>query len=365
MLFVLPVLTGCGPSTSELEAIDYTPEVRDGWQVSTPEAEGLDPDKVKQLYYDAGQRETLYSLLVVRNGKLVAEEYFNQGSIDELGRRASVTKSYTSALMSIAIEQGYVPGIDAKMLDYFPDVADRITDPRKKDITVRDMLKMRSGYPWEETDDALWAAIWTGEYMTPVVTFPLTADPGTRFQYSNLCAHWVGVIVARATGTDLMTFGKEYLFNPLGVTPGEDWNRDVDGYYIGGGDIMFTARDMAKFGQLYLDGGRYKGQQLISEEWVRDSLATYSVNEAFITSLGHFHDIGYGYMWWSALVDGHYVNFAWGHGGQLIVLVDELDMVIVTTADPFYGRDAHFDSWSHESKILKMVSDFIHDLFDE
>ena len=119
---------------------------------------------------------------------------------------------------------------------------------------------------------------------------------------------------------------------------------------------------MAKFGQLYLDEGKYNGQQIISAEWVRDSLQTYSVNEFEVTSVGKFKNMGYGYMWWSAEVGNHRVNFAWGHGGQLIVLVDKLDMVIVASADPFYGKDAHFNSWKYEKAIFELVSDFIYAL---
>ena len=362
LLLSASILVSCGPSNEALKSVDYTPIQRNDWEISTPEAEGVNPTLVAKMYYNASKHDTIYSLLVVKNGHLIAEKYFNKGSIDELGKRASVTKSYTSAMVGIAVNKGYLPGIDDKMLKYFPDVVEQITDLRKKEITIRDMLKMRSGYPWEETDPALWEAIWTGEYISDIVNFPLTADPGTKFQYSNLTSHWLGIIVARATGNDLMTFGKEHLFNPLGVVPGEDWNRDVDGYYIGGGDIVFTARDMAKFGLLYINEGEYRGEQIISADWVQESLQTYSINEAFVTRLGHFRDIGYGYQWWSADAGEHHVNFAWGHGGQLIVLVDELNIVVVTTANPFYGKDAHFNSWKYEKSILEMVSDFIYAL---
>jgi CubicO group peptidase (beta-lactamase class C family) len=362
LILILSMLVGCGPSTEDLAAVDYTPLPGDGWEVSTPEAEGLDPMLLAKTYYNAAKLETIYSLLVIKNGHLVAEGYFNEGSVDQLSKRASVTKSYTSALVGIALDRGYLSSLDQKMLGFFPDIADQITDPRKEQITIRNMLEMRAGYPWEEKNAAAWDAMWSGEYLSKIAAIPLTADPGTRFQYSNLTAHWLGIIVARASGMDLMTLGNKYLFGPLGVVPGEDWNRDVDGYYIGGGDILFTARDMAKFGLLYLDEGEYEGDQIIPADWVRDSLQTYTVNEFEIKKIGHLHDIGYGYYWWSGEVGKYHVNFAWGHGGQLIVLVHDLDMVVVTTADPFYGKDTHFDSWKYEEAIIKMVADFINSL---
>jgi len=358
----MSLLAGCGPSAGDLAAVDYEPLVRDDWEVSTPEEQGLDPALVARMYYNAAKLETIYSLLVVKDSKLIAEKYFNQGSVDELSKRASVTKSYTSALVGITLYQGYLESVDQRMIDFFPDIAGQVTDPRKKQITIRNMLEMRAGYPWEEKDDAAWDAMWSGEYLSKIAAIPLTADPGTRFQYSNLTAHWLGIIAARASGMDLMTLGKKYLFGPLGVVPGEDWNRDVDGYYIGCGDILFTTRDMAKFGLLYLDGGEYEGRRIIPADWVRESLQTYTVNEFELKKIGRFTDIGYGYQWWSAEVGKHHVNFAWGHGGQLIVLVHDLDMVVVTTADPFYGKDTHFDAWKYEEAIIKTVSEFIYSL---
>ena len=355
----LPV-GGCGPSAADLEAVDYAPLARCNWQVATPREEGLDPQAVAIMYYNAEQLETIYSVLVVKNGKLVAEKYFNRGSIDELSRRASVTKSYTSAITGIALDLGYLESVEQKMLDFFPDIAPKITDPRKEQITIRQMLQMCAGYPWEETDPALWEVIWSGEYLSAIADIPLTADPGTTFQYSNLTAHWLGIIVARAVDMDLLSFGREYLFSPLGVEPGEGWNRDLDGYYIGGGDILFTARDMAKFGLLYLDGGNYKGRQIVPHDWVRDSLQTYS--DKTFGNIGRFRKMGYGYMWWSATAGKHAVNFAWGHGGNLIVLLDDLNMVVVVTADPFYGKEEHFDSWKYEKANMELVADFISSL---
>ena len=351
------------PTAEELKTINYTPLMRDDWEVSTPAEQGLEPTLIAELYLDASHLETIYGLIVVKNGYLVAEKYFNKGSIDQLSRRASVTKSYISALIGIALNKGYLRGIDEKMIDFFPDVSNKITDKRKKLITIREMLQMRAGYPWEETDSTYWNAIWSGEYITKIADIPLTKDPGTEFQYSNLTSNWLGMILARACKTDLKTFGQENLFGPLNVKLG-DWNRDLDGYYIGSGDIQFTARDMAKFGLLYLNEGEYNGQKLIPAEWVRESLQRYSenVNTAGIVSgrVGrYFKDIGYGFQWWSASVGNRQFSFAWGHGGQLIILLKDLNMVIVTTADPFYGKEKHFDSWKYEKSIINLVGKFI------
>jgi CubicO group peptidase (beta-lactamase class C family) len=359
-ILILSILVACGPSIEDLNAIDYTPLVRDDWPVSTPKEQGLDPILVAKIYHNAAELETLYSLLVIKNGYLVAEDYFNDGSVDQKDRLQSVTKSFTSALVGIALEQGCLSSVDQKMLDFFPEVADKITDPRKEQITVRNLLEMRAGYPREEDDQALWDGLLSGYYPPLIEAFPLVNDPGTRFHYSNLSSNWLGIIVDRSCGMNLKAYAEEHLFSPLDMTPGE-WGQDAEGHNNGCGDLHLTARDAAKFGLLYLDDGVYKGNQIVPAAWVNESLQTYSVNEAFVKRVGDFRDIGYGYQWWSANAGDYHVNFAWGHGGQLIVLVDELDMVIVTTSYPFW-LEHNDQSWRHEKAIITMVSEFINSI---
>ena len=368
VLLVLSALASCGPSIEDLLAIDYTPLPGDDWEVSPPEAQGLDPMLVAELYYNAAELETIYSLLVIKNGYLIAEGYFNEGSVEQKARLQSVTKSYTSALVGIALDQGYLSSLDQKMMDFFPEVADQITDPRKEQITIRQMLQMRTGYPWEETAPVLWEGLLSGYYLPLIEEFPLIADPGTEFHYSNLTSNWLGIIVARACGTNLKSFAEEHLFSAIDVEVGE-WGTDAEGHNNGCGDLHFTARDAAKFGLLYLNDGEYEGNQVVPADWVHDSLQRYSED---INATGGFPanwglsigDIGYGYQWWSARADEHHFDLAWGHGGQLIVLLDELDMVIVVTSDPFYLQ--HDDeSWKHELANVNLVGEFIKSLPSE
>jgi CubicO group peptidase (beta-lactamase class C family) len=371
VILILSMLVGCGPSgpsTEDLEAVEYTPLSGDDWKVSTPAEQGLDPMLVAELYYNAAELERLYGLLVIKNGYLIAEGYFNEGSVEQKALLQSVTKSYTSALVGIALDQGYLSSVDQKMMDFFPEVADQITDPRKEQITIRHMLQMRAGYPWEETDPALWEGLLSGHYLPLIEEFPLIADPGTEFNYSNLTSNWLGIIVARACGTDLKSYAEEHLFLPIGAEVG-DWGQDADGHYNGCADLHFTARDMARFGLLYLNEGEYEGNQVVPADWVSESLQRYSED---INATGGFpanwglsiSDIGYGYQWWSARVGKHHFDFAWGHGGQLIILLDELDMVIVVTSDPFYLQ--HDDeSWKHEKANINLVGEFIKSLPSE
>jgi CubicO group peptidase (beta-lactamase class C family) len=365
VILILPAMGISGPSIEDLLAVDYTPRPENDWAVSTPEAQGLDPLLVAEMYYHAAELETIYSLLVIKGGYLIAEDYFNEGSIDQKDRLQSVTKSYTSALVGIALEQGYLSSVDQKMLDFFPEVADQITDPRKEQITIRHLLQMRAGYPWEETDPVLWDGLLSGYYVPLIEGFPLIADPGTEFHYSNLSSNWLGIIVDRATGTNLKAYAEENLFLPLDVEAGE-WGTDAEGHNNGCGDLHFSARDAAKFGLLYLNDGVYEGKQVVPANWVHDSLQRYSedinVTGGFPANWGlSFRDVGYGYQWWSARVGEHHFDLAWGHGGQLIVLLDELDMVIVVTSYPFWlQHDA--EAWKHELANVNLVGQFIKSL---
>jgi CubicO group peptidase (beta-lactamase class C family) len=361
-------LVGCGPSTEDLHPVEYTPQSGDDWKVSTPAEQGLEPKLVAELFRNAAELETLYGLLVIKNDHLIAEGYFNEGSLEQKAQVQSVTKSYTSALVGIALDQGCLTSVDQKMLDFFPELAGQVSDPRKLQITIRDMLQMRSGYPWEETDPALWEGLLSGDYLPLIEDFPLVSDPGTDFNYSGITSHLLGVIVARACDTDLKSFGQAYLFSAMDAEVGDDWIQDREGYYIGLAGIHSTARDMAKFGSLYLNNGEYDGRPVMSADWVTDSLQRYTeglnISGWFpgITSrFGYFRDLGYGYQWWSGRAGDRRFNYAAGHGGQFIILLDELDMIIVTTADPFWQQ--HNDqSWKHESAIIELVGKFIESL---
>jgi CubicO group peptidase (beta-lactamase class C family) len=360
LLLIGLMLVGCSPSTEQLEAVDYAPLPGDDWQVSTPAEQGLDPLLLAQLYHNAAELETLYSLLVVKDGYLIAEDYFNQGSLDQIALLQSASKSYLSALVGIALDQGCLASIDQKMVDFFPELAGQITDPRKNQITIQQMLQMRAGYPDEETDLAYLEALYWGEYPELIEKFPLVNDPGTEFNYSNLTFNWLAIILARACGTDLRSFAQEQLFLPTDTQVG-DWLQDRDGHYIGSGGIYVTAREAAKFGWLFLNQGEYEGEQIIPAVWVHDSLQTYSENAKDYGSSLNLRELGYGYGWWTARAGEYDFSFAWGHGGQLIVLLDQLDLLIVTTADPFFGQ--HDDqSWKHEKAVINLVADFIDSL---
>jgi len=359
-LILLLILTACKTAPSRVETTDsisYEPLKEDGWwRISTPAEQGLDPKIVAKAYREAGNIKTIYSLLIVKNGYLVAEKYFNGKQIDETNNVASVTKSYISALVGIALAEGYITSLDQKMMDYFPEYAGPDLDQGKYEITIRQLLMMRAGYPYDSTSAYYAQLSRSGNFMRFVVgQYPLSNPPGLEWNYSSASAHILSGILTKAIGMPLVKFATKYLFDPLDIEI-RTWERDPQGYYMGGGNMAYTSRDMAKYGYLYLSNGAFDGKQVIPAEWIDESLQSYSSTN--YKDLGTFKDIKYGYLWWSADVGKYKVNFAWGHGGQYIVIVPELNLVVVSTANPFLG-DFSDEAWKMEKSIMDLIGRLI------
>lgn len=266
------------PLPEDLKAVKYTPLQRAGWDVSTPAAEGLDSRLVAELYFNAASVKTLYGLLVLRHGRLIAEGYFGPAGIDQLSGRQSMTKSVTSAMVGMALKEGCLSSVEQKMIDFFPEFADKIQDPRKRRITIRQLLEMRAGYAWEGRTPPFFDILFMRgdwHWLPHIVDFPLVSDPGAAFAYSNLSSHLLAVIVQRVCGRDLKSFSQARLFAPLHARVAK-WSSDPDGYNWGWGEIYLTARDMVRFGQLYLRGGRCEGRQIVPGDWVGKSLQPHS-----------------------------------------------------------------------------------------
>lgn len=364
VLLTCGLVAGCGdrdPTAEELAAVEYAPDPAADpavpWPVATPAEQGLDPTAVAELYWRAARRSSLYGLLVVKDGRLVAERYFHDGEPTQKTNVQSVTKSYTSALVGIALEQGCLASVDEPMMTYFPELAGSLDDPRKEQITVRHLLQMRAGYPWEEASAENRELLYHGFSPSNLVDVALVRPPGRGHDYSNLSSHLLAVIVARACGEDLLDFAREHLFGPLGTTPG-GWTRDWDGYRLGYTELFVSARDMARLGQTYLDGGQWEGTQVVPASWVTDSWRPYTENAWYYPVGESFGRTAYGFQWWIIDAGPHTYYLAWGHGGQQIAVVPELDMVVVVTADPLYRRSGDRE-WALEKANLNLVADFV------
>jgi CubicO group peptidase (beta-lactamase class C family) len=350
------ILPSC--SDNPVSSISYQPlELNDGWEISTPEKQEVDSDKLKNVYKDAEKLKNIYSLLIVKNGFLIGERYFNGQWPLDARPTVSVTKSIISALTGIAQEENILASLDQKMIEFFPEIGWPNLDPRKSQITIRQILQMRSGYPWEEFTGDIDLLFSRYNWIPLLEEFPLNNDPGTQFGYSNLTAHMMAIILARAANTSLLSFAQTHLFDSLDVEP-EFWPTDSLGYHYGSGDIELTPREIAKFGLLYLNNGMVNNSQMIPLEWITESLTPYSFNVYNGKILINFDLLDYGYLWWSSRVGNYQVHFAWGHGGQLIVLIRGLNMVIVSTADHLAGQFGEA-AWKKEKAVMELVGRFI------
>jgi len=354
------VLAGCGggPSSDDLASVAYAPtSTGDGWAVSTPAEHGLDPDAVAELYWRADQLESIHSLLVIKDGELVAERYWRLGRPDYQQNVQSVTKSYTGALVGLAIEDGCIPSVDEPMMTYFPELEARVRDPRTNDITIEQLLQMRAGYAWEESYAEGVELFYTGFRSSSLLEVPLVRDPGTGGDYSNLSSHLLAIIVSRACDADLLDFAQEELFDPLDTSV-SDWMVDFEGYRLGYAELSVSAMDMARFGQMYLDEGVVDGEQVVPASWIADSWQPYSEGMWCCKVGDNFDRTAYGYQWWVIDAGPHTYNLAWGHGGHQIAVIPELDMVVILTADPLYHESGD-RAWGLEKANLNLVANFI------
>jgi CubicO group peptidase (beta-lactamase class C family) len=322
--------------------------------VSSPADQGIDPERLAEAYDLAWEIPHIYSLLVIRNRALVAEEYFSWPRRTTARPVASVTKSIVGALVGIALEEGHLSSLDQPMIGFFPEFDGPNLDPRKREITIRHLVEMRAGYPFDSTDDFFDRLAQTTNWLRFIILdWDLEHAPGTAWNYSNASSHILAGVLTKATGMSLMDYANQYVFGRLGQ-PMNQWPRDHQGYCIGMGDAHLTPRQLASFGQMILDGGRWRGLEIVPPSWVRDSLVDLSSSQ-YGNRIWPYRNIGYGLLWWQAQVDGREVFFAWGHGGQFITLVPDLDLVVVSTAHNFVG-DFTDNSWHTEGAIMELIA---------
>jgi CubicO group peptidase (beta-lactamase class C family) len=291
------------------------------WKTSAPSEKGMDEGTLAKM--DAHVQAALphvRSILIARHGYLVFEKYYNGGSSDELQNIQSMTKSVTSALVGIAIKEGYLK-LDQKVLDFFPEI-NSPRDPRVRAITVRHLLTMSSGIregpaQWDKTDDSP---------ARSALMQLLDADPGVHFNYSGYASQILATVVSRATHRPFLDLADTSLFHPLGISK-VVWYEDKSGMELACGSSLWKATDLLKFGQLYLDKGRWNGAQLIPEWFVVESGQAHLTGDFFGTR------ISYGYLWFTDDISGHPTYHAKGFGGQYLLVAPDLDLVVLCTSD--------------------------------
>jgi CubicO group peptidase (beta-lactamase class C family) len=315
------------------------------------DAEQVDGGALSRAAHAAREVEGMRSLLVGRHGRLIMEEYFNGQDPSEPFEVRSVTKSVTSALVGIAIREGFISGVDATLADYLGPVVGSL-DTAKGRITLDDLLTMRAGHYWQELVGVSEFNDWVSapDQIAYILAKPLVNPPGTAFNYSDGSAHLAGVLLAEATGMSALDFARRYLFAPLGIGPAS-WLADNRGYDFGGVGLALTSRDLLTFGTLYLNGGKWDGRQVVPAEWVARSTAPHAATGEAVP-----YGREYGYYWWIGEAAGQRFYFAMGHGGQFIVVVPSTQLVIVATCE---WRGVGARAGAHWQAIADLI---VHDI---
>jgi CubicO group peptidase (beta-lactamase class C family) len=258
------------------------------------------------------------SFMLQRDGELLIEAHRMGMRADRTTNVKSVAKSIISLLVGIAIEQGHLAGVQQSIGEFFPDYFKRRPDPAKAAITIQDLLTMRAGLESTSIHNyGRWVV--SDNWSEFALDRPLIEPPGGEMIYSTGSSHLLSVILTRATGMSTRRFAERYLFKPLGITVG-GWDRDPQGYYLGGNNMALSPAALLKLGTLVMNEGAYNGKQIVPRAWIAESMQIYTRS--------HYNPYDYGYGWWQRELNGHTVLFAWGNGGQYLLMIPALKTVI-------------------------------------
>ncbi|MET3928157.1 CubicO group peptidase (beta-lactamase class C family) [Lysobacter sp. OAE881] len=359
-LFALPLLVLF--ATSAVTAAP--PAARDdGWPVADAASAGFDTATLAAMEaaIAAGQAPDTTSVLIARDGRLVYERYFGTGGPDVLNDTRSATKSVTALLVGAAVDRKLIDGAQAPIYGYFADRTWLHPDPRKARFTVEDLLTMSS--QWECDDDNTFSAgneerMYLAENWTqfaldlpikgyaPWMKRPEDSPHGRAFSYCTAGSFLLGAAVERVSGKPLATFARETLEAPLGIRESQ-WQRSSEGVGMGGGGTRYRSRDLAKLGQLLLDGGRWNGKQVIAADWIRAMTTVHAQAR---------DDADYGYLLWRFRFDVRgKEEAAWamsGNGGNYVFVVPSQRLAAVITRTRYNQRDMHAQS-------QRLMSDYI------
>lgn len=299
------------------------------------------PAALPELASRAAGLPRLKSLLVSRHGELIAEYYAKGIRSTTPANIKSASKSLIAMLTGIAIERGRIKSVRDPIVQWFPELAqDR--DPRKRLITIEDLLTMRAGL--ESTSGRNYGRwVQSPNWVRFALTRPMVADPGDAMQYSTGSSHILSAILAKVSGVSTWQFAQEALATPLGFTLAK-WPQDAQGIYFGGNDMLLTPRQMVSIGEMWLHRGLVKGRQVVPAAWV-DTSCVPRTRSAFDGTRE------YGYGWWMQDFDGGRACFAWGYGGQYIMVFRDLDLVVVATSSTTVSEERR----GHRQELFEVI----------
>ncbi|AJH75305.1 beta-lactamase family protein [Bacillus cereus ATCC 4342] len=287
-------------------------------------------EKLDQIIKE--EYENMNGMLVVQKGNVIFEKYYNGHGPDDAFHIASVTKTIISALIGICIDKGYIKSVDQRVIEFFPEY--KVTS---SEISVRHLLTMTTPHPFVDWQEPLEELCTQQDWIQYTLDRIGKGGEIGAFKYSSAGAHLLSAIITSVTGKSAREFANEQLFQPLGMreipnynmkTFGfndlfgksvKGWVHDPNGISTGGWGLTLTVRDMAKFGQLYLNEGIHNGKQILSKSWIKES-TTMNQNQ-------------YGYLWWLREEDGIFSYCAMGDGGNMICCIPEKELVVVIASE--------------------------------
>jgi CubicO group peptidase (beta-lactamase class C family) len=284
----------------------------------TPLPDSVWADRILEYAEDAGP---LNSLIVSQNDTIRYEYYFRGMHRHRKVNIKSASKTVMATLIGVAIREGFIDSLTAPLSAYLPEYFEDL-EPGKKQITLEHLITMTTGLegtsfenydPWVLSRD--WARF--------ALEQPIIAEPGAQMDYSTGSTHLLSIVLTKATGMSTLAFARKYLFGPLGGSL-QTWDRDPQGYYLGGNNMAVSPMELLSIGEMYLHGGERGGQRFLDPEWIEEAWRVR-------TSSPHT-GAGYGYGWWHRRMGGYDVWYALGYGGQYLFVIPDLHVAIAATS---------------------------------
>lgn len=308
------------------------------WQTIDPLTLRMDSEKLSELdFMIRSEYSNINGIVVIRNGSIAYEKYYNGYGPSDTHHVASVTKSILSSLIGIAIDADYIKSVDQYVLDFFPEYIPDAADTQKQDITIRHLLTMTAPYPFEDWHEPLDKMCMQPDWVK--YTLDMLGQKGEigNFKYCTAGAHLLSAIITRSTGKSAREFANERLFKPIGIKEIPDykmesfgfddlfgskvrgWVNDPNHISTGGWGLTLNPRDMARFGFLYLNRGIWDNNPIISGKWIDEST--------------EMNPNKYGYLWWVNEEDDVFAFLALGDGGNVICCIPEKDLVVAIASE--------------------------------
>ncbi|QDV25148.1 serine hydrolase domain-containing protein [Aureliella helgolandensis] len=287
---------------------------------STPESQGVSTKAIREFIERADQEvQSLHSMMLVRHGQVVAEAWWAPESADKPHVLWSLSKSFTSTAVGLAVAEGKL-SVDDLVLSFFPDESPAEPSANLKSMRVRDLLTMTAGHQAEVKLTK--EEPWTKSFLEHEVPH----KPGTHFQYNTPATYMLSAIVQKVTGQTVLEYLQPRLFDPLGISAPR-WDASPQGISIGGYGLFLKTEDLAKFGQLYLQHGQWEGEQIVPAQWIAQATSKQVSNGS---DPSRDWDQGYGFQFWRCR---HNAFRGDGMNGQFCVVLPDEDAVVVMTAN--------------------------------